>query len=112
MPLESVERNPQNLENQGGRMPDMDKYHNIELGDLDPFASKNNSQQLKSSQQQSQKKQPDVYELIKKMIETGFTPTKNQISNYSLGAGGFDPNSTNTWFRIFLSRLLARNRGK
>ncbi len=97
----------QNAVNQG-------RYHDLERGDIDPMVLANTQAQNQFSQNNTQSSSQSNFDpalFIKNLISAGFTPTKNQISNAPANLSG-PADSTNTWFAIFLQKLMRQARQK
>lgn len=106
--LESYNRN-ETQQNFGG-----ERYHDIERGDVDPMSLQSNqpvNQFSATPQNNTQQNQFDPVMFVKSMISGGFTPTKAQIAAASANLGG-PTDSTNTWFAIFLQKLMRQARQK
>lgn len=120
MPPVSPEQ-PYTPEDQQFPIPPEEQYLDIERGDVDfgpqiaPMGSNQQGQQTarqSQTQQPSQNQQPvDPVEIVKGMISAGFTPTRAQIMNASQNLSG-PQESSNTWFAIFLKRLLEQKNKK
>lgn len=123
MPLESNEINKNH--SPATLIPQIpEKFLNVERGDVDlgafHAASGNATSHVSSAMQQNfiqanqsnaAKTGTDPVEFVKKLISTGFTPSRSQIINSSsLVNGPYD--SANTWFALFLQRLLKQKRIK
>jgi hypothetical protein len=97
--------------NETGKSNDVEfeQYLDIERGDVDLTQQNANNasaspvQQTQVSPQQSNS--PDPVQIVQNMISAGFTPTRAQISNANAYLGG-PADSSNTWFALFLQRLL------
>ena len=93
----------------------LEKYLDVEKGDsfdltIGSTTSSNSSGQNTTSIKSTEEvKIPDVVEVFKGMISTGFTPTKSQITDSRTNG---QANSSNTWFAIFLQRLLKQRKNK
>lgn len=104
---------PESLENynqyENNYSVEQGKYLDIERGDIDPMVLAQNQAQNQFSttnqQQTKNQSQPDPLEFVRSMISTGFTPTPAQIASANNDLSGPD-DSTNTWFAIFLQKLL------
>jgi hypothetical protein len=102
-------------------IPSHERYLDIERGDVSPAPppQQNDDQTNQQQQQQTgntqqstppqQQKPIDPVELVKGMISAGFTPTKAQIMNATNNLAGSN-DSTNTWFAIFLQRLIKQEK--
>ncbi len=115
MPPSSAEKSYSPEESQ-----DLEKYLDIERGDVnqlsqsatqnDPMAVPQQQQQAQASQT-SAAKQFDPVEFVRSMISAGFIPSKAQILNSNNNVSG-PTDSSNTWFAIFLQRLIRQERFK
>jgi len=87
-----------------------EKYLDIERGDVDPMLLAQNQPQNQfsnqgSGNQQNKNNNVDPMEFVRSMISTGFTPTPAQVASASNYLNGSN-DSSNTWFAIFLQKLL------
>lgn len=118
MPPRSLEQNysttpeldPKNPENS---QEPVERYLDIERGDVNFMPQDNNGGQAQPvpSMQQQQQQSVDPVQLVQDMISAGFTPTRAQIANASGNLSG-PKDSANTWFSIFLQRLLKQQKQK
>jgi Holliday junction resolvasome RuvABC DNA-binding subunit len=88
-----------------------EKYLDIERGDIDPMQLQQNQAQNQLTQQQQSQQQFDPVVFVKNMISLGFTPSQAQIAGASANLSG-PSDSTNTWFAIFLQKLMRQARAK
>lgn len=90
-----------------------EKYLDIERGDIDPMQLQSNQaqNQLTQMQQQQASQQVDPVQFVKNMISAGFTPTAAQITTAASNLTG-PSDSTNTWFSIFLQKLMRQNKSR
>lgn len=110
---------PESVENynryEGQNNPNNEqRYHDLERGDIDPMALQQNhaQNQLAAQAQQAQSQSNfDPVVFVKNMISNGFTPTQTQIAAASSNLSG-PSDSTNTWFAIFLQKLMRQARQK
>ena len=113
MPIQSPEQGS-NLENTNQIPPTPERYMEIERGDV--FDTNNQQNQssipiVSSQPQPPAQKQIDPVEIVKGLFSAGFTPTKAQIQSLQSQIQG-PSNLTDTWFRIFLQRLIKQNKKK
>lgn len=108
---------PENVENfnrnEGQQNFGQERFHDLELGDVDQSQLQINQAQNQFTQQQQQNNNQNVdpVEFIKKMISAGFTPSRAQISAAASNLSG-PSESTNTWFAIFLQKILRQQKNK
>ncbi len=90
-----------------------ERYLDIERGDIDPMQLPQNHAQNQLGQPQANNSQGgfDPVIFVKNMISSGFPPTRSQIANASTNLNG-SSDSTNTWFAIFLQKLMRQARQK
>lgn len=92
-----------------------EQFMEIERGDVQPAPMQDDNtttQNTNQNNQQSQQQQPvkqnqqlDPVVFVKSMISAGFTPTRAQIVSATNHISGTQ-DSSNTWFAMFLQRLL------
>jgi hypothetical protein len=87
------------------------QFLDIERGDIDPMSLSGTQAQNQLSSSAQTKPKVDPLELVRGMISTGFTPTPTQLSGAADDIGGSN-SSSNTWFAIFLQKLLRQSKGK
>jgi hypothetical protein len=124
MPPKSPEQ-LSNYETPDSTPEDMRQYMQVERGDIHqvPAQSTNDNQNTQNSSgfvqqpnpqptnQSVQQKTLDPVDVVKSMISTGFTPTQMQISSANNNSSG-PQDSSNTWFALFLQRLLKQRKTK
>jgi Ca2+-binding EF-hand superfamily protein len=115
MPIQSLEQG-NNLENTNP-IPPSERYMDIERGDN--FNTTNSQLNQNSTQTQQtfpattppKQKPIDPVEVVKGLFSAGFTPTKAQIQSLQSQTDG-PINLTDTWFKIFLQKLVRQNKKK
>lgn len=122
MPPSSPEFNTIKNENQD--VPELKPYLDIERGDVHTLPTNSNHDDTNSPQHrasshahqnsvsqtnQADSKPLDPVALVKNLISTGFTPTPAQIAGANTNLSG-SSDSSNTWFAIFLQRLIKQNK--